>query len=125
MLARLLVAALCLLPMTAAAEGGFITEIGGGFKDLRTTSYLLQSGCVKAVVTEPIWPENPRGYHTYSCGGDNPVFVGWTIAYEWELPRGNRVRVGHFHLSQWFDNAGEVHLDCVCSSFTIRWGKKK
>jgi hypothetical protein len=115
---------LLLLPMTAAAEGGFITEIGGGFKDLRSTSYLLRSECIKAVVIDPTWPANPRGYQAYSCGGDNPVFVGWPIAYEWDLRRGNSVRLGYFHLSQWFDNAGEVHLDCFCSSFTIRWGKK-
>lgn len=117
--------ALLLLPSIAAAEGGFITEFGGGWKDLSSTSYLLRSECIKAVVVDPSWPVNPRGGHTFSCGGDQPLFVGWSIAYEWELRRGNRVRLGHFHLSQWFDAAGEIHLDCICSTFTFRWGKRR
>jgi hypothetical protein len=110
-------------PKTAHA-GEFITEFGGGYKNLPSTSFLLNSNCQKAIVTRPEWPENPRGLtDDYSCGGDNPVFVGWPIAYEWTLTRGNSVRLGHFHMSQWFDGNGELHLDCVCASFTFRWGK--
>lgn len=118
---------------SAVERGGFVTEIGGGFKDFRTTSFLMRSECKKAVVTEPRdWPNNPRGiggeYDVYgqfkviptgewSCGGDNPVFVGWPIA--WEFPNG--VRIGYFHQSQWFDNEGELHFDCICASYTINW----
>ena len=103
---------------TALADGGFITEIGGGWKDFDTTSYLMQSDCKKAIVVAPVWPENPRGLHPYSCGGDNPVFIGWPLA--WEFNNGN-TRIGWFHQSQWFDGRGELHFDCLCASHRFRW----
>lgn len=119
----MLLAMLAIAPKDAAA-GEFITEFGGGYKDLPSTSFLMNSDCQKAAVTDPEWPVNPRGsLLEWSCGGDNPVFVGWPVAYEWTLSRGNSVRLGYFHMSQWFDNQGELHLDCICASFTFRWGK--
>jgi hypothetical protein len=119
----LFVALMVLTVVNRAHAGEFITELGGGYKDFPSTSFLMTSDCQKAIVTNPEWPTNPRPGQEWSCGGDNPVFVGWPIAYEWTLTRGNRVRLGHFHLSQWFDNQGEVHLDCLCASFTFRWSR--
>lgn len=105
------------------AHAGLVTEIGGGWKDFNTTSYLMQSVCKKVVVVKPEYPENPRGSSPYSCGGDNPVFIGWPIAWDFELKRGNTVRLGWFHQSQWFDNKGELHFDCLCATWTIKWGR--
>jgi len=108
--------------LAGTAEAGLVTEIGGGWKDFNTTSYLMRSDCQKAVVIDPEFPKNPRGSHPYSCGGDNPVFVGWPLAWEWEFDRG-RVRLGHFHVSQWFDGNGELHMDCLCAAWTVKWSE--
>ena len=114
---------LCLplaFPARADEVGGLFSEIGGGVKLPTYSSFLESPACKKAMVIQPAWPENPRGLtDPYSCGGDNPVFVGWLIG--WEFPNG--VRVGLFHKSQWFDGNGELQFNCICASYTIRWRK--
>lgn len=116
---RAITRSLVLLALLAGtAEAGLVTEIGGGWKDFNTTSYLMRSDCQKAVVIDPEFPKNPRGSHPYSCGGDNPVFIGWPLA--WEFNNGN-TRVGWFHQSQWFDGRGELHFDCLCVSHKFDW----
>ena len=111
-----LLAALLCAP--AFAEGRLITEIGGGVKVSQGSSYLMMPDCKKAVVT--VGENNLRGPGgEYSCGGNNPVFVGWVLA--WEFPSG--VKLGYFHQSQWFDHEGEIKFNCLCASGTIDWSK--
>lgn len=103
-------------PLPAAAQGGFITEFGGGFMLPQASSYLMTPECYKATVIVPM--DNPRSYGgLYSCGGDDPMFVGWPVA--WEFP--NKVKLGIFHYSHWFDNDGESQFTCICASGTIHW----
>jgi hypothetical protein len=104
-----------------AEGGGLITEIGGGVKMPSISSYLTNPDCKKAVVTQPEWPANPRAGLTYNCGGDNPLYQGYLLAWEF----GNGVKFGWWHQSQWFDNDGEIHQNCLCASYTIRWGKRR
>lgn len=120
-----------LFMFVAPAKADVVTEIGGGVKF--NMSYLLEPSCRKAIVTQPGWPENPRGETInapsgeFSCGGDNPVFVGWPIAYQ--TPNG-RFRIGWFHMSHWFDGGefnffggddAETHFNCLCASWTFNW----
>lgn len=104
------------------AKADIISEIGGGVKNPRTTSYVLREEC-NTVYTYPRIPFELESGFRRSCGGDNPVFVGWPIAYQ--SPTGNW-RVGWFHMSHWFDGGSsrETHFDCVCASWTVNWSSK-
>jgi hypothetical protein len=86
---------------------GLFTELGGGYKDFSTTSYILRSEC--AQIEEE------------KCGGDQPVFIGYPIA--WEFKNG-RTTIGWFHMSHWFDGNGESHFDCICVTHRFYWKKK-
>jgi hypothetical protein len=115
---------LLLLPLTAAAD--IVTEIGAGLKIERSTSYLLLPSCEYAVVLAPGWPENPRGTtHSYSCGGDNPAFIGWPIAWQSDFSDVWTIRAGWFHYSNWFDGGRdhETHMDAIAVTTTFNWSK--
>lgn len=105
------------------AKADVITEIGGGWKLNGTTSLVLQPNCHSAVIyeTRPVDPGRNDGLT--SCGGDNPLFVGWPIAYQ--TPDA-RFRIGWFHMSHWFDGGRdrETHLDCLCASWTFNWTER-
>lgn len=108
-----------LLPLAVYAEGGgLITEFGGGVKLPASSSYIALPACKSVMVVRPADSPRPPP-QTYSCGGDNPIFVGWPLA--WEFPNG--VKLGWHHQSQWFDTRGELHVDCICSSWTFRWNR--
>ena len=124
-------AALSITECARAAEHSVITEFGMGYKIEHSTSWLLLPQCKQAVVVNPEWlPENPRGSNPYGCGGDNPAFIGWPIAYEWE---GDdevwRFRVGYFHYSNWFDGGQylqggdqwETRMDLFAVTATFNW----
>ena len=123
-----LIFGLAILSLLKAGAGyaDIITEIGGGIKSPRTTSVLLQEDCHTVNNIEFIPPQGPGdryyGRGTTSCGGDNPVFVGWPIAWEKDFGVWT-VRAGWFHLSHWFDGGQdrELHMDCACASATINW----
>lgn len=119
---RILLAAIALTAIALASEsasaGGLITEFGGGIK-LNTTSFPMLPECKKVVVVDPA--NNPRHADPFSCGGDDPIFIGWPIAWEFD----NGTKLGWFHYSHWFDGRGELHLDCVCASWTKRWHRRK
>lgn len=108
----------------ADERGGLITEFGGGIK-LPSSSYIAQPACKKVAVVSPEWPANPRPPpQTFACGGDNPMFAGWPLA--WEFPNG--VTLGWWHQSQWFDGhqwdgSGELHVDCLCATWRVRWSR--
>jgi len=124
----LLVLALFALP----AHADVITEFGMGYKIPETTSLLMQAQC-HVVKTQPdespsmvTVPYNDRigWFDDISCGGDNPIFVGWPIA--WEKDFGVwRVRAGWFHFSHWFDggNDRELHMDALTTTATFNWTK--
>lgn len=131
------IAALALHMCTPAYADGWLTEFGGGYKLPDTTSVVLLPECHQATPFT-IEGERVRDRATASCGGDNPVFVGWPIAYEWDecfIPS-MTCRLGWFHMSHWGDGRGkiaqllggdgrETHMDCLCITFTKRWGKKR
>jgi len=115
------------LLLTTQVKADVITELGGGWKIPYTTSYLMQEDCKQAQVINPplLSPEGrPWTPLVYSCGGDDPVFVGWPIAWEKNLEKG-RFRIGWFHMSHWFDSVGELHMDCLCASWTKVWKRSK
>lgn len=119
---RALIAALLLC---GTAQADIITEFGGGLKLDRGTSVVFRPECRQVLTME--------GYLT-SCGGDNPVFVGWPIAWEREYNDGvGSLRIGWFHLSHWFDggnviHSGDIHelkLNCLCASWTVNWSQRQ
>lgn len=116
--------ALLLMLAVTSAKADIITEFGGGVK-LPSTSVLMLEECHEAQITVTR-PDNPSlNYRTASCGGDNPVFVGWPIAYERDFGVWS-VRAGWFHLSHWFDGKAdrELHMDCACVTATINWTER-
>jgi hypothetical protein len=121
-----LLAAAILLESYARAD--IVSEFGMGVK-LSNTSYLLTPTCHTASVIEPGWPANPRPYpQVFSCGGDNPTFIGWPIAWEREFLNGAlRFRGGWFHYSNWFDGGRdrETHMDTAQANLTVNWSQWK
>ena len=110
---------LSLLVALPANAGAFFSEIGGGWKDFNTTSYILRSPCKKVVVIVP--QDNPRWGDEWSCGGDQPVFIGYPIAFTFA---NERTTIGWFHMSNWMDNDGETHFDCVCVTHRFYWRRR-
>ena len=139
---------LLLLPFLAgAARADVITEFGIGWKvpennvvplgssalfhpDCSQVNFAVASNRAYTRENSPHW-----GKRTASCGGDNPIFIGWPVAFEsnWRGPW--RWRVGWFHLSHWGDGnpdspiaqifgEGDEHeltLDCLCATATFNW----
>lgn len=117
------IALLLVLAFGRPARADVITDIGVGYK-LPTTSVVMLEDCheVEIVETRPARPD--LDYRRASCGGDNPAFIGWPIAWErdfgvWTL------RAGWFHLSHWFDGKSrrELHMDAAAVSVTINWSE--
>ena len=117
-----LTVAVCYMAARVQAQGRLFTEFGGGVK--LTASNVIESRC-STVYVEFEWR------HTYSCGGDNPVFVGWPIA--WEFPNG--ARLGWFHMSHWFDGKNnpalfqrgdgrETYFNCLCATWRRDWKRR-
>jgi hypothetical protein len=76
-----------LLEHSASADerkGELITELGMGYKIPQTTSTVLLPQChqVHEIEFRPAAQEGDSywGRNDASCGGDNPIFVGWPIA---------------------------------------------
>lgn len=105
-----------------------VSRIGFAYKDLHNNSFLVQSACKKAAVFVPRdYPDNPRPFpQLYSCGGDNPAFVGYPIALKREWRKGAFSAVfGLFHQSQWFDNSGEIQWTGPAAEFELNWSQMK
>jgi hypothetical protein len=112
-----------LKPRLRDRNGEFVTELGMGYKMPRTTSLVLVPECETALVRAPTIPE--YDYLNSSCGGDNPAFIGWPVAYEWQVGDVYSVRAGWFHYSNWFDGGSdrETHMDLLAVTVTIHWGR--
>lgn len=108
------------------ASADVVTEFGFGYKVSDTTSFVLQERCHTA---EKLKLANGEIFHhgVRSCGGDNPLFIGWPIAYEHEFDGPWTVRAGWFHMSHWFDGGAdrEVHMDAAVVSFKFNWSDRK
>jgi hypothetical protein len=106
-----------------SAQADIITELGAGMKYPATTSVVLQEVCHEALVTETRPPTPSLDYRLSSCGGDNPVFIGWPVAWESTFSSIWTVRAGWFHLSHWFDGGSdrEVHMDALVVTTTFNW----
>lgn len=112
---------LCLATLPINAQGLF-TEIGLGIK-IQGTSRALKPSC------SVLYDSNGE---LYSCGGDNPIFIGWPLA--WEFPRGQRF--GWFHMSHWADGRNnpqflqdmgdgrEIAFNCLCYTHKFEWFKR-
>lgn len=121
----MLVGTLALL-VARDAQADMISEFGAGMKNPRTTSVILLPEC-HHVVIDQTRPDTPHlNFRGASCGGDNPVFIGWPIAWERELEGQGiwTVRLGWFHMSHWNDGGAEreTHFDCICASIKVNWG---
>ena len=121
---------------TSAAHADWISEFGLGVK-LPTSSVVLLPECDMVALIPGSQIYNERGARpTASCGGSNPIFVGWPIAYERDFGGPWRVRGGWFHISSIKDGHGrmadwldgddrETHMDCLCMTATFNWSRRK
>lgn len=120
--------------LVTPAHAEMVTEIGGGIAFRQ--SLVLRPDCQQALIVQGRagFEFDANGSQkTASCGGDNPIFVGWPIA--WDFKNGN-TRIGWFHFSHWFDGGelshvtsrGDEHetsLNCLCVTHTFHWSKRK
>ena len=116
-----------------SAKADIVTEFGMGYKIEATTSQVLWPDCSQ-VYFDPATSPVKRAPGWGSCGGDNPAFIGWPIAWEKALPNDVwRVRVGWFHFSHWFDGSDyikggdrrETHADMLAVTATLNWSEMK
>jgi len=93
---------LSLVFLSGCAGTGWYGEIGAGWKNDSTTSYVLREGCHRVLSTDP------RARRDASCGGDNPT-AHLSVGYEWRKP----YRCELHHFSHFFDGGvdRETHLD--------------
>ena len=119
---KLVVLALVGILAGTSTKADIISELGAGIKVPVSTSYVMLPVCEKVQVVVP--PDSPRPPpQMYSCGGNNPAFIGWPIAYQREFLDGRLVfRGGWFHYSNWFDKR-ETHMDIVATTVTINWSE--
>lgn len=125
LMTKTLLAALLMLPLTAFAD--IVTEFGAGYKLPRSTSVLLLPECHLATIIQT-QPSTPRlDFRNASCGGDNPAFIGWPVAWQSSFSDIWTVRTGWFHLSQWFDGGKdrEIHMDAIAVTTTFNWSEWK
>ena len=110
------------------ANADWISEFGMGYKNPRTTSVVMREECHTVTLSE-LRPADPElDFRRASCGGDNPAFIGWPIAYEREFADGlYTLRAGWFHYSHWFDGGKgrELHFDAAVVSVRINWSKRR
>jgi len=136
----LLLGALFLVSLAAStdAKADIVTEFGGGYKF--NSSVVLAPECqvihihedqpIRANPSSPYW-----GRSNASCGGDNPAFIGWPIAWQ-SKPNGKHgaftYRIGWFHYSNWFDGGElsswtstgdehETHMNLLAGTITFNW----
>lgn len=116
--------ALIVATIAGKARADVISEIGMGVKMERTTSVVMLPVCHTAQITETKPATPSLDFRVSSCGGDNPAFIGWPIAWEREYANGAvRFRGGWFHYSNWFDGGRdrETHMDLAAVALTFNW----
>lgn len=131
------IAVLCLMIGSCdRAKADVITEFGMGWKSPNTSIVMLPE-CRQVHLHDDLSPglklTDPTSRHwgrpTTSCGGDNPAFIGWPIAWESKWRGSFKYRVGWFHYSNWFDGGKylkggdrhETHMDLVAGTITFNW----
>lgn len=122
----------CGLLAWGSAHADLVTEIGGGIKF--NESAVLDPRCRQVVIYDArggFAVDSDTGNPTRSapCGGDNPAFIGWPLA--WDFPQG--LRFGWFHYSNLLDGRElshltstgdrfETSLNCLCFTKAFHWG---
>lgn len=120
---KLLVLGMLLLA-TVTAKADIISEFGGGYKTQMSQVMNDQCHYVQIVEADNGFKFDLQGrVKTTPCGGSQPIFVGWPIAWENEI--GN-VRVGWFHMSHYrtgppFNHDPEISFNCICATYKIDW----
>lgn len=108
----------------APVHAEMISEFGGGLK--LEYSEVFDPGCRQVLIVDAnrstMFDEQGR-QKTVPCGGVNPVFIGWPVA--WESPNGN-TRIGWFHMSHWlsgepFNHNNELTMNCICATHKFHW----
>lgn len=116
------------LLLSTQSKADIISEIGGGVT-LPYTSEVMSPQCQYVFVVQGkagFQFDGQGRQKTLPCGGSDPVFVGWPIA--WESANGN-TRVGWFHFSHWFSGVpfnrdSETSYNCLCASHKFHWRKR-
>jgi len=131
----MIAAAALLVGSCNSASADVITEFGGGYK--ARVSAVLEPICKQVMLTgeQQHSPSSPNyGKGLASCGGDNPAFIGWPIA--WQSKENGKFgaftyRIGWFHYSNWFDGGNylpggdrhETSMDLLAGTITFNWTK--
>lgn len=118
-------------------QADVITEFGLGYKV--DVSFVLSPGCER--IHDHKWNYETGGYEgtfrEFPCGGDNPAFIGWPLAWESEWKGKHsamRYRVGWLHYSNWFDGGEtfkgvgdgfETHMDLIAAVMTVNWTRRR
>lgn len=139
-LREIIITAAALLLCSYQAEADIVTEFGMGWKT-PNSSLVLQPECTQVrPVGEIVDSPDSRyfGRRFASCGGNNPAFIGWPIAWQTEgfgKYGAFTGRVGWFHYSNWFDGGNvvsafggdrhETHMDLIAGTITFNWTRWK
>lgn len=106
-----------------------VTSVGIGSKkagEFLNSSFLFSPDCIKATVVDPAeFPANPRpAPDNFSCGGDDPAFIGWPWAMQRTFFNDMLIlRTGIWHQSQWFDGNGEIQATWPAAELTMNWSQ--
>ena len=113
-----------LLLLATCARADVVSEFGMGYKMPYTTSVVMLPQC-HVVVPLGVDGSPVLGRKSASCGGDNPAFVGWPIAWEKDFDGPLSIRAGWFHYSNWFDGGRgrETHMDLAAVTLTVNWSE--
>lgn len=127
-LAALVLGTALLLCSIKPAHAEMISEFGGGLK--LAYSEVFDPGCRQVFIVDADRGTMFDGLgrqKTVPCGGANPVFIGWPVA--WDSPNGN-TRIGWFHISHWtsgapFNHDNELTMNCICATHKFSWSKRR
>lgn len=134
---RYLIASLALV-FSYPAHADWVTEFGIGYK-LETSSAILNPLCtsVDIPISNPMRAssDSPHwGRNTASCGGDNPIFIGYPIKWESKYRGPWAWSAGWLHFSSFADGGNvldfggdrhEVHMDALVISAKFNWSRRK
>lgn len=101
-----------------------VSSAGMAYKGIPAfnSSYTIREDCKKVSVVVP--QDNPRRSGLYSCGGDEPAFVGYPIAFKRKWLGGLiETKFGIFHQSQWFDGKGETQWTGPSVEMEFNWSE--
>lgn len=118
---------LALFLVVSQAKADMISEFGGGLKG--QMSETLEPSCEYALTFDNLghYRVDEQGrIKTVPCGGSQPIFIGWPVA--WESANGD-LRIGWFHMSHWvsgppFNHDPEVSFNCICATYKFHWKRR-